>query len=226
MQKTTQSELDQEGNEVDNVPASSSSSSSCRHWLLRLLSTHAREAEAYAISLKDIFPAVDCHTLFLPSVRRAHLADLSTATEADLTEEYRAERDALLEKLRTGAVPKRLKKHLGPRKITGEDEEGGEEFTGTELAVLLRVLVGAANAGSLTDIPNRWDAFLEQLQVSSGRNFGLPFQDLIPLFSFVQIEIGRRGLLPLLPGPPGQPPLQRCGGGKERRRRRAGQSGE
>lgn len=169
MQKTTQSELDQEGNEVDNVPASSSSSSSCRHWLLRLLSTHAREAEAYAISLKDIFPAVDCHTLFLPSVRRAHLADLSTATEADLTEEYRAERDALLKKLRTGAVPKRLKKHLGTsRKMTGEegDEDGGEEFTGTELAVLLRVLVGAANAGSLTDIPNRWDAFLEQLQVT------------------------------------------------------------
>ena len=165
MQKTTQSELDQEGNEVDNVPASSSSS--CRHWLLRLLSTHARESEAYAISLKDIFPAVDCHTLFLPSVRRAHLADLSTATEADLTEEYRAERDALLEKLRQGAVPKRLKKHLGPRRrITGEDEEGGEEFTGTELAVLLRVLVGAANAGSLTNIPNRWDAFLEQLQVT------------------------------------------------------------
>ena len=183
MQKTTQSELDQEGNEVDNVPASSSSS--CRHWLLRLLSTHARESEAYAISLKDIFPAVDCHTLFLPSVRRAHLADLSTATEADLTEEYRAERDALLKKLRTGSVPKRLKKHLGTRKMTGEevDEDGVEEFTGTELAVLLRVLVGAANAGSLTDIPNRWDAFLEQLQVSGG-NFGLGSKDLIPLFLF------------------------------------------
>ncbi|KAH9406214.1 Guanylate-binding protein, N-terminal domain [Tyrophagus putrescentiae] len=167
VQKTTQSELDQEGNEIDNVPASSSSS--CRHWLLRFLSTHAREAEAHAISLKDIFPAVDCHTLFLPSVRRAHLADLSTATEADLTEEYRAERDALLKKLRTGAVPKRLKKHLGTRKMTGEevDEDGVEEFTGTELALLLRVLVGAANAGSLTDIPNRWDAFLEQLQKSA-----------------------------------------------------------
>ncbi|XP_017492552.1 PREDICTED: uncharacterized protein LOC108380673 [Rhagoletis zephyria] len=126
----------------------------CRDWLLRLLTdTHAREADSYSISLKDIFPSVDCHTLFIPASRKAHLADLSRATEADLTPEYRLERDALVEKVKRRVAPKR--------------RNDGKAYTGVELAALLRVLVTAANAGSLTEIPNRWDAFLEQLQKSA-----------------------------------------------------------
>lgn len=126
---------------------------SCRDWLLRLLTdTHTREADTYAISLKNIFPSVDCHTLFIPASRKAHLSDLSRASEADLTPEYRLERDALVAKVRGAAAPKR-----------GKD---GKAYTGAELALLLRMLVKAANEGSLREIPNRWDAFLEQLQVS------------------------------------------------------------
>src|SRR5699024_3504424 len=40
-------------------------------------------------------------------------------------------------------------------------------FTGSELVFLLRLLVNAANTGSLTEIPNRWDAFLDRLKQSS-----------------------------------------------------------
>jgi len=123
----------------------------CREWLLQLLSTHTRETESYEISLKDIFPSVDCHTLFIPSSKKRFLTDLSKATEADLTPEYREERDALLGKIKN--VKPKLKNDM--------------PFTGSELVMLLRILVNAANEGSLTDIPNRWDAFLDSLQKSA-----------------------------------------------------------
>lgn len=125
---------------------------SCRQWLLHLLSSHTREAEFYEISLKDIFPSVDCHTLFIPSASRKHLMDLSKTRDADLTAEYRSDRDQLIEKIKSNIEPK-LK--------------NDKPFTGTEIVLLLRILVNAANAGSLKDIPNRWDAFLDTLQKSS-----------------------------------------------------------
>ncbi|KAM7304888.1 hypothetical protein ISCGN_014788 [Ixodes scapularis] len=46
-------------------------------WLHRLMETHSRESEDYKISLLDIFKSLECHTLFLPAVKRLLLTDLS-----------------------------------------------------------------------------------------------------------------------------------------------------
>lgn len=124
----------------------------CREWLLKLLSTHTRETEAYDISLKDIFPHVDCHTLFIPCAKKDLLTDLSLTTDADLIEEYKLERNQLLAKIKSNIEPKM---------------RNNQPFTGADVAMLLRVLVDAANSGSLTDIPNRWETFLDKLQKSS-----------------------------------------------------------
>ncbi|CAG2111870.1 unnamed protein product [Medioppia subpectinata] len=120
-----------------------------KEWLHRLMTSHTRENDLYEISLKDVFKSVDCHTLFLPAVKKHLLNDLSLAKEADLTEEYVFERQELIKKLKKQIVPK---------------EKNHKPITGVELATLLEILVNAANDGSLADIPNRWDAFVVRLQ--------------------------------------------------------------
>ena len=123
-----------------------------KQWLHRLMESHTRENELYEISLMDIFKSVDCHTLFLPAVRRDLLTDLSLATENDLTDEYKQERDELIFKLKNEIVPK---------------EKNDKPIYGMQLAMLLEILVKAANDGSLADIPNRWDSFVNRLQTTA-----------------------------------------------------------
>lgn len=124
----------------------------CRDWLLKLLSTHTRETETYEISLKDIFPEVDCHTLFIPCAKKNLLSDLSQTTEMDLISEYKQERDQLRKKIKLNINPKM---------------KNDEPFTGSEIVFLLRLLVDAANSGYINDVPNRWESFLDKLQKSS-----------------------------------------------------------
>lgn len=118
-------------------------------WLHRLMASHIRENDLYEVSLKDIFRSVECHTLFLPAVKKHLLNDLSLAQESDLTDEYKSERQDLINKLKKQIVPK---------------EKNNKPITGIELAALLEILVNAANDGSLADVPNRWDAFINRLQ--------------------------------------------------------------
>lgn len=118
-------------------------------WLHRLMGGHSRESDNYTISLLDIFERVDCHTLFIPAFDRDLLTDLSRATDEDLSPDYKRERDQLMKKLKHQVTPK---------------EKGGDFVTGNDLAQLLRVLVGAANDGSLADVPSRWDTFVDRLQ--------------------------------------------------------------
>ena len=120
-----------------------------KEWLHRLMDSHTRDNDLYEISLKDIFKSVDCHTLFLPAVKKHILNDLSTAKDSDLTEEYIFERQELIRKLKKQIVPK---------------EKNNKPISGVELAALLEILVIAANDGSLADVPNRWDAFVTRLQ--------------------------------------------------------------
>ncbi|XP_076316463.1 uncharacterized protein LOC143228907 isoform X3 [Tachypleus tridentatus] len=120
-----------------------------KEWLHRLMDTHSRENENYEISLLDIFKSVDCHTLFIPAVKKRFLTDLSQAREEDLTEEYIEERNSLLKKLKKELVPK---------------EKNHKPISGTELAALLEVLVSAANDGSLAEIPSRWTTFVERIK--------------------------------------------------------------
>ncbi|XP_064459137.1 guanylate-binding protein 2-like [Ornithodoros turicata] len=121
-------------------------------WLHRLMNTHSRESEEYKISLLDIFKSLECHTLFLPAVKRLLLADLSQAEESDLTEEYIKEREALSQKLRSSLKPK---------------TKNGRPINGVELAGLFEILVNASNDGSLTDVPSRWNSFVEKITQSS-----------------------------------------------------------
>lgn len=123
-----------------------------REWLHRLMTTHTRENEHYDISILDIFKSVDCHTMFIPATQRSLLNDLSKATERDLTHEYKGERDALIHK---------LTRELRPKK------KQGRHLSGLHLAHLMTVLVTAANEGSLADVPSRWDAFVERLQLTA-----------------------------------------------------------
>lgn len=121
-------------------------------WLHRLMGSHSRESDNYTISLLDIFQTVDCHTLFIPAFERDLLTDLSRAVDDDLNSDYRRERDQLIKKLKNQVVPK----------------EKDEKFvTGSDLAQLLRVLVSAANDGSLADVPSRWDTFVDRLQTTA-----------------------------------------------------------
>lgn len=118
-------------------------------WLHRLMGSHSRESDNYTISLLDIFEKVDCHTLFIPAFDRELLTDLSQAKDEDLSSDYRRERDNLIKKLRQYVSPK---------------EKDNNFVTGQDLAQLLRVLVTAANDGSLADVPSRWDTFVDRLQ--------------------------------------------------------------
>lgn len=118
-------------------------------WLHRLMGGHSRESDNYTISLLDIFEKVDCHTLFIPAFEKDLLTDLSQARDQDLSSDYRRERDALLRKLKISVKPK---------------EKNENYVTGSDLAQLLRVLVTAANDGSLADVPSRWDTFVDRLQ--------------------------------------------------------------
>jgi hypothetical protein len=118
-------------------------------WLHRLMGGHSRESDNYTISLLDIFEQVDCHTLFIPAFDKELLTDLSHAKDEDLSSDYRRERDQLLRKLKNNVVPK---------------EKNEQYVTGADLAQLLRVLVTAANDGSLADVPSRWDTFVDRLQ--------------------------------------------------------------
>ncbi|CAM1313017.1 Gbp5 (predicted), partial [Pycnogonum litorale] len=120
-----------------------------KEWLHRLMGTHVRENEDYIISLLSIFKSIDCHTLFLPAVKRHLLMNLSRATEEDLTDEYKTERDQLNKKLRAGIVPK---------------AKNNKPLTGPGLAALLHILVNAANEGSLSEVPSRWNVFIERLK--------------------------------------------------------------
>lgn len=124
-------------------------------WLHRLMEAHVRESEDYKISLLDLFKSLECHTLFIPAVKRPLLTDLSQASEEDLTEEYIQERNALSKKLHDTLVPK---------------TKNGKPITGAELAGLLRVLVDAANDGSLADVPSRWSAFVDRLMNSAAED--------------------------------------------------------
>lgn len=118
-------------------------------WLHRLMGGHSRESDNYTISLLDIFEQVDCHTLFIPAFDRDLLTDLSRATDDDLSVDYKKERDNLTKKLKNQVMPK---------------EKDNNFVTGSDLAQLLRVLVNAANDGSLADVPSRWDTFVDRLQ--------------------------------------------------------------
>jgi hypothetical protein len=121
-------------------------------WLHRIMTSSSRESEEHNINLLSMFESVNCHTLFLPATKKALLQDLSTATEMDLTPEYKEERDSLLKLIKSKLKPK---------------VKNGKVITGPELASLLEILVAAANEGSLAEVPSRWNAFLEQMHLGS-----------------------------------------------------------
>ena len=58
-------------------------------WLERLLVKPHKDSGGGRSALPDIFPSIDCHTLFLPSTSRTLLQDLSAAKAGDLTPEFK-----------------------------------------------------------------------------------------------------------------------------------------
>ncbi|XP_072015443.1 guanylate-binding protein 3-like [Amphiura filiformis] len=131
-------------------------------WLHHMMHSSAWENEDHSISLLDIFKSVECRTLFIPATSKRLLQDLSQATEADLTTEYKEERDQIKELLRKGLIPK---------------EKNGRPITGPELASLIEVLVTAANEGSLSKIPSRWASFVSSMEKSAQQDC-LKFYDV------------------------------------------------
>eukprot|EP01135_Chromosphaera_perkinsii_P011048 Nk52_evm7s2325 gene=Nk52_evmTU7s2325 len=115
-------------------------------WLKRLMESSSRDSR-HTINLNGIFPSVECHTMFLPATSRELLRDLSKATEKDLTEEYRMDRDKL--------------RQLVKDKIQSK-QRNSKPISGAELASLLRLLVHAANQGSLGSMPSIWSMFINQ----------------------------------------------------------------
>ena len=123
-----------------------------QQWLHRLMKSNIRENENYQVSILDIFKSVDCHTLFLPATSKKLLNNLEYANEGQLTLEYKHERDNLKKKLIQQIKPK---------------ERQNRAVNGQELAILVQILVNAANDGSFSDIPSRWDAFVERIQTTA-----------------------------------------------------------
>lgn len=124
-------------------------------WLHRLMGSHSRENENHTITLLDIFERVDCHTLPVPAHNDDLLTDLSQAREEDLNPNYARGRDDLIQKLKEDLQPK---------------ERNSKYVTGGDLAQLLRVLVNAANDGSLAEVPSRWGSFIERLQSTASED--------------------------------------------------------
>ena len=121
-------------------------------WLNKLIASTMKENQEFDLSLSEIFADLHCHPIFIPSSEKKILEDLSLATDSDLTSDFRADRDALKQRITESIKPKM--KYNKP-------------IRGPELATLLRVLVTASNDGSLPEIPGRWKIFLDQLKVSS-----------------------------------------------------------
>ncbi|XP_072177130.1 uncharacterized protein [Diadema setosum] len=136
---------------VQSLDADDAASHPAR-WLRHMMQSMAWEGADHRISLLEVFQRVDCKTLFFPATTKDLLQDLSKAKEEDLTEDYRRERNELIEELKSGLVPK---------------EKNGKPIRGPEMASLLDVLVTAANEGSLSQIPSRWSSFIQNLEQSS-----------------------------------------------------------
>jgi hypothetical protein len=133
-----------------------------QQWLHRLMgSKSSRDSEEHEINLLGIFDSVDCHTLFIPAMQKHLLQDLSQAQEDDLTSDYKQDRDLLFQKLKAKLRPK---------------EKNRQTINGAELASLLRLLVAAANEGSLAAIPGRWRIFVDGLK-DTARSDCLVFYD-------------------------------------------------
>lgn len=137
---------------VQDFVQETESGETATQWLHRLMSTHIRENDDYKVSLLDIFSEVDCHTLFLPATKKSVLQNLSGTSDADLTPEYREERDHLIRKIESKLRPK---------------SRAGRNINGAELSFLLQVIVKAANEGNLASVPSRWESFMENLLTSS-----------------------------------------------------------
>ncbi|XP_064490396.1 guanylate-binding protein 1-like isoform X2 [Ornithodoros turicata] len=124
-------------------------------WLRRLMRTTPRDYENYTISVLDMFPSTDCHTLFIPAVEPKLLADLSQAEDDQLAEEYIKERDEMCDKIKA--------------KLSSNTSDG-KRTNGPELATLLTHLVDVANGGSLSEVPGRWDAFVDIITTTATKD--------------------------------------------------------
>ncbi|KAL6054572.1 Guanylate-binding protein, N-terminal domain [Balamuthia mandrillaris] len=118
-------------------------------WLHSLLQGDKREhsEELQPRGLKDIFPSLECHTVFLPAATKEQLRQLDMVKDSDLSEEYKQDMEELRRKVFSSITPKQLR--------------DGSVVNGAGLAGLLRLYVHSVNAGEFPIVPSVWDGFLE-----------------------------------------------------------------
>lgn len=124
-------------------------------WLHRLLSGFRRDSEdgkQEKMALNEIFPSIDCFTVFLPHSEKEQLRHLDQVKQEELTREYINNMNHFKDKLFQSL---RIKK------------KGPNNLTGPGLASLLSILVKFANEGSFPDVPSVWSAFLKNQRQQS-----------------------------------------------------------
>ncbi|EAL66581.1 guanylate-binding protein [Dictyostelium discoideum AX4] len=135
-------------------------------WLNNLLKAHSRDkgVDSSLISITDIFPSIECHTLFLPSGDRNILRHLNKAKSNDLNPIYIKELNELKSTL-----------------FKNDNDNGGgggkSKLTGPSISTLLRLLIEVANGNKFPTVPSIWSGFIKQQQQSALEDSIIAYKD-------------------------------------------------
>eukprot|EP01132_Coremiostelium_polycephalum_P000986 gene986-1252_t len=112
-------------------------------WLHNLLKSHSRDSMESSLSITEIFPSIECHTLFIPSGDKTTLRHLDQARIEDLNPTYLKELALLKDSLFNSLKPK---------------------LTGPAFGSLLKLLVEVANGNKFPTVPSIWAGFIKEQQ--------------------------------------------------------------
>ncbi|KAF2076371.1 hypothetical protein CYY_002328 [Polysphondylium violaceum] len=132
-------------------------------WLHNLLKAHSRDSDSN-LSIGEIFPSIECHTLFIPSGDRDTLRYLNRAKMSDLNPTYIRELNQLKHSLFNSLKPK---------------------LSGPAFGTLLRLLVDVANGNKFPTVPSIWSGFIKQQQQNALEDSITGYKEKISLFKTV-----------------------------------------
>ncbi|XP_063934500.1 guanylate-binding protein 6-like [Zophobas morio] len=128
-----------------------------QEWLKRLLES---QKEQNLRQLTKLFPAVDCHTLFLPAVEKDLLNDLSKSKDSDLTAEYKEGRNSLKKNIYKLLAAKKKRIYLSVKSDSSTDDYS--YVNGPTFVTLLKLLIKGTNEGRLAEVPSVWKQFIKK----------------------------------------------------------------
>ncbi|KYQ99920.1 guanylate-binding protein [Tieghemostelium lacteum] len=129
-------------------------------WLHSLLSSRSRDSDS-SLSIGEIFPSIDCHTLFIPSGDKKTLRHLDKSSISDLNPTYLRELYVLKDHIFNSLKPK---------------------MSGPSVSSLLKLLVDVANGNKFPSVPSIWSGFIREQQHSAHSDAVIGYRDKMDIF--------------------------------------------